>query len=140
MVPAAEQTRGYGGCERILLVDDEPLVLKINMRELLRLGYQVVGMPSGEAALEYLRHHEADLVVLDLVMPGIDGMETLRRMRELRPGLKTMAYTGHADPTHLEHARNLGLNRHLLKPASLADFARTVRDTLDHPQRTSIPN
>jgi two-component system, cell cycle sensor histidine kinase and response regulator CckA len=86
------------GTERVLVVDDEPMVRKLTERMLRRLGYHVVGASDGEEALRtFERDLDAfDLVVMDVVMPKLGGPEAFARMRLLRPRLKALFVSGYA--------------------------------------------
>jgi CheY-like chemotaxis protein len=122
-----------GGHETILLVEDEPLVMKVNVHELERLGYRVVCARSGEEALRYLQDQTADLLLLDLMMPGLDGVESFRRIKQVRPGLKAMVYSGYAHPEKIAEIQALGASPILLKPATLPVLAAAIRARLDEP-------
>jgi signal transduction histidine kinase/CheY-like chemotaxis protein len=88
--------RGAG--ERLLVVDDDPAVLRTTERSLTVLGYSVETADSGAAALEKVEQAAEPfaLVLVDIVMPGMGGLATLRRLRELRPGLPALLMTGYA--------------------------------------------
>jgi DNA-binding response OmpR family regulator len=77
-------------CRRIMVVEDDRLVQLAVAEHLRRVGYAVVACGSGEEALEQLAQREADAVVLDLDLPGIDGLTTLERARARWPGLKVV--------------------------------------------------
>ena len=117
--------------ETVLTVDDEPLVLQTNTRLLAALGYRVAACASGAEAIEYLRERHADLLLLDLLMPGIDGVETFRLIRSFKPAQKAVVLSGYAHPEKVEAVRALGIRHYLVKPVPLHLLARTVRDALD---------
>ncbi len=102
------------GTERVLVVDDEPMVRKLTERMLRRLGYHVVGASDGEEALRtFERDPDAfDLVVMDVVMPKLGGPEACARMRALRPRLKALFVSGYAGEA-------TGLSAMLLEPGLL---------------------
>ncbi|MGD9712627.1 MAG: response regulator, partial [Thermomicrobiales bacterium] len=66
---------------QILVVDDEPAIVRLVKSKLVADGYAVESANSGEMALEYIENERPDLIILDVMMPGIDGYETLRRIR-----------------------------------------------------------
>jgi two-component system KDP operon response regulator KdpE len=82
----------------ILVVDDEPAIVRLVRAKLRADGYAVITAASGEEALARLDEERPDLVILDLMMPGIDGFETLRRIRaqSRAPGILLTARTGDA--------------------------------------------
>jgi two-component system cell cycle sensor histidine kinase/response regulator CckA len=121
-----------GGSETILLVDDDRIQQEVTTRLLDRLGYRVVVASSGEAAVQFLRRESADLVLLDMVMPGgMDGVETYRGILECRPGQKAVIVSGFAEEDKVAEARSLGAGEFLKKPLTLKSLAQTVRCELD---------
>jgi CheY-like chemotaxis protein len=120
-----------GGNERILIVDDEPLVQRVNAAELRRLGYAISCASNGEEALTLLQAEPADLVLLDMVMPGIDGVETFRRIKKTRPEQKVVVYSGFAEPEKVREIEGLGAHRILSKPCPIEDLAKALREVLD---------
>ena len=121
------------GEETVLLVEDEAALLALTRRTLERAGYRVVGAGSPEEALELLERAEGDidLAILDVVMPGMSGVDLSRRLVELRPGLKCLFISGY--PYDLVSSRNLlsAAVEFLQKPFSGYDLARRVRKLLD---------
>lgn len=121
-----------GKGETILVVDDIAEQRTIAAGILGRLGYRVVSMASGEAALEYLKAHSVDLVVLDMVMdPGMDGLETYQGMLKVRPGQKAVLASGYAETGRVQEARRLGAGAYLRKPYTVEKLGRAVRRELD---------
>lgn len=119
------------GHERILLVEDETVVGKLVRTILLRQGYDVVEAPDPAAALDRCANGFAfDLLLTDVVMPGMNGRELAERVNMLQPGIKVLfmsGYTRHAlTGTPLEHGRGF-----LQKPFSAPDLATKVREILD---------
>ena len=82
---------------KVLVVDDERPTRLLMEKELPRTGFAVTTAESGEAALELLREQDFDVVLLDLKMPGIGGMEALRRIRESGASAEVVILTGHPD-------------------------------------------
>lgn len=120
-----------GGTETILVIDDEPLVQKVNACELEKLGYRVVCARNGEEGVMFLREHRADLVLLDLMMPGMDGVETFRRIKEFNPEQKAVVYSGYAQPSQVTAIQELGAKPVLLKPTPILELATAIRTRLD---------
>lgn len=129
-VPVSPDTfRGHG--ERVLAVDDLADQRQIATMMLGRLGYRVESVSSGEEAVAHLAAHKTDLVLLDLIMdPGIDGLETYRRIIRLRPGQKVIIASGYADPDLIKQAEELGVSVFLRKPYTLESLGLAVADTL----------
>jgi CheY-like chemotaxis protein len=125
-----EALRGRG--ESVLVVDDIREQREIASEILGKLGYEVDTAASGEAAVERLRETPADLVVLDMIMaPGIDGLETFRRILALRPGQKAIIASGYSESVHVREAQRLGAGAYVKKPYLLQTFGLAVRQELD---------
>jgi PAS domain S-box-containing protein len=121
-----------GGSERILVVDDEQMQRELAGDLLGRLGYQVAQAASGEEAIAYLRENEADLVILDMVVPqGLNGAECYRKIREGRPDQRAIILSGFSTPELIQQARESGIDIYLRKPVALEALARAVRRGLD---------
>ena len=117
------------GLRRILVVDDDPMVATTVQRVLRPEGYEVEVALGGAAALEQARVNRPDLVVLDLMMPGIDGLEVCRQLRADRnlPILMLTARSGTADRVR---GLDLGADDYLIKPFAYAELLARVRALL----------
>jgi PAS domain S-box-containing protein len=121
-----------GKGEAVLVVDDIKEQREIASEILGKLGYSVATAASGEDALDQLRRQPADLVVLDMIMePGIDGLETFRRILDLRPGQKTVIASGYSESVRVREAQHMGAGTYVKKPYLLETFGRAVRAELD---------
>ncbi|MFQ5710007.1 MAG: PAS domain S-box protein, partial [bacterium] len=120
-----------GGDEKILVIDDDPVQRRVSAQLLKRLGYQVHTVPSGENAIAYLRKNPQDLLLLDMVMDGIDGVETYRRILEFQPKQKAIILSGYAMSQRVQEALRLGAGSFISKPVTLNDLADSVRMELD---------
>jgi CheY-like chemotaxis protein len=121
-----------GRGESILVVDDvkEQRELAVNM--LGWLGYQVEALSSGEEAIIYLKNNKADLVVLDMIMdPGIDGLETYRRIKEFKPKQKAIVVSGFSETDRVKMAQEIGAGSFVRKPYILEKIGVVVRRELD---------
>ncbi|MBF0525186.1 MAG: response regulator, partial [Deltaproteobacteria bacterium] len=121
------------GTERILLVDDEEALVRVAVTILERLGYQVTGKTDPKAALEdfQLDPGQFDLVITDLAMPRLQGLELAQAMMNIRPDLPVILCTGYNDAVSLESVREYGVRDLLIKPASLNRMAASIRQVLD---------
>jgi DNA-binding response OmpR family regulator len=132
---AAGQTpAGAGNVEvagaRLLVVDDEQRILDFVARGLRAEGYSVEVARDGKAGLDAALTQPYDLVILDLLMPGVDGREVLRRILERKPGQAVLILSALTDtPTKVE-ALELGAEDYLAKPFSLAELLARVRARL----------
>jgi PAS domain S-box-containing protein len=121
-----------GNGESILVVDDIEEQRHIASEMLEKLGYTVTTVASGEEAVEYLRKHTIDLLVLDMIMePGIDGLETYRRVLKLRPGQKSIIASGYSETVRVKEAQNLGVGTYIKKPYLLQQIGRAIKAELD---------
>ena len=137
---ASEEEQGAGealpgGCERILLVDDEPDILRLVGGFLRQLGYKVDRFDSSAEALAAFRQSPAvfDLLLTDRVMPGITGHDLALRIARLRPDLPILLMTGHIRPEERKLELQAPICGLLVKPMDSGDLARTIRDCLDRP-------
>ena len=115
----------------ILLIDDEAIALTNLTHVLQREGYQVTACKSGEAGLEALNRTGFDLVLTDLKMPGLDGMEVLREVRMRTPDVPVIMITGHASLDSAVEAMKAGAYHYLAKPFRLAEAREVVRGALE---------
>jgi two-component system, cell cycle sensor histidine kinase and response regulator CckA len=121
-----------GNNETILIVDDVEEQRKIATGMLKKLGYQVASVASGEEAVSYMRHHAADLLILDMIMdPGMDGLETYERILAVRPGQKAIIASGFSETDRVGNAQRLGAGSYIRKPYLLENIGLAVRQELD---------
>lgn len=112
----------------ILLVDDETEFLELMTKRLDRRNFQVTTASTGEAALEALAWTPVDVVVLDVRMPGMGGIETLRRLKEMAPDTEVILLTGHANMEVAVEGMELGAFDYLLKPVAINDLIFKIQD------------
>jgi PAS domain S-box-containing protein len=118
--------------ETILVVDDVAEQRELASAMLRKLGYRTETLASGEEAVEYLKNKPASLVILDMIMdPGIDGLETYRKITRHRPGQKAIIVSGFAETDRVKEAQKLGAGQYLKKPYTLEKIAIAVRVELD---------
>jgi len=121
----------YIGSEKILVVDDIEEQREIAHQILARLGYSVKTVSSGEEAVDYTQENSADLLVLDMIMdPGIDGLETYKRILEFHPGKKAIIASGFSETERVKEAQKLGAGAYIKKPYVLEKMGIAVRAEL----------
>jgi two-component system, cell cycle sensor histidine kinase and response regulator CckA len=121
-----------GNGESILVVDDVQEQREIAFRILKKLGYSVTSVSSGEEAVEYIKDNSADLLVLDMIMdPGIDGLETYKRILELHPGQKAIIASGFSETESVKEALRLGAGIYIKKPYTLEKIGLAVKEELE---------
>ena len=121
------------GTERILFVDDEPMILKLGQKMLERQDYEVETRASGIDALECFKHdpERFDLVVTDMTMPGMRGDKLAEEMMKIRDDIPVILSTGYSKQISEEKAREMGIRAFVMKPLTLHELANTVRQVLD---------
>ena len=120
--------------KRILLVDDNESFRKPLGEVLRKSGYEVQTAAEGAAALRLFRQQPFDLVVTDLVMPGMEGIETIIEIRRIAPRAKIIAMSGGgriSPEDYLEMARHLGAARTLAKPFTAREFLESIAGVLN---------
>ncbi|MBW1801038.1 MAG: PAS domain S-box protein [Deltaproteobacteria bacterium] len=129
-VSSIEEYRGRGEC--ILVVDDIKDQREIATALLSQLGYSVATVSSGEEAVEYMINKPVDLMVLDMIMdPGMDGLDTYKRIIELHPRQKAIIASGFSETDRVKEAQSLGVGQYIKKPYTLEKIGTAVRRELD---------
>jgi CheY-like chemotaxis protein len=128
--PASEPAKAS-----ILIADDDASNREVLTYYLRRQGYDVHAVPDGEQALAAIAERRFSLVLLDVVMPGLDGLEALRRIRTRHAArdLPVILFTGLDAPDALDTAGELGANAWLAKPYQLADLLAAVQAQIASP-------
>jgi len=117
----------------LLIVDDEERLRKAMERSFRQDGYRIRTAASGEDALAVLQAEKVDLVITDLVMPGMDGMALVRAIRSSDPGMKVMVLTAYGSAESMAEAEALKVAYYLTKPFDLFHLKSRVRKLLKAP-------
>lgn len=121
-----------GKDESILVVDDIKEQRELASMILRNLNYRVATVASGEEAVEYLKSHRVDLIVLDMIMdPGMDGLDTYKSILEIHPKQKAIIVSGFSESDRVQTAQSLGVGAYLRKPYIIEKLGITVRKELD---------
>jgi two-component system, cell cycle sensor histidine kinase and response regulator CckA len=135
LVVEERETAGeaVGGRETILLVDDEEVIRKVGQEMLCSLGYQVMLAQGGEEAVELYQQNrdKIQLVILDMVMPGMGGAQVFDRLREINPQARVLLSSGYSVHGQAQKILERGCNAFLQKPYVLNELAERVRTVLD---------
>ncbi|MEA1883584.1 MAG: response regulator [Thermotogota bacterium] len=107
---------------RVLVVDDEDDFREIFIKRLKKREFNVTGAESGEKALQILDKQLFDVVILDVKMPGMDGVETLKEMKRMRPLMEVIMLTGHSTVESAIDGMKLGAFDYIMKPADLDEL------------------
>jgi DNA-binding NtrC family response regulator len=113
---------------KVLFVDDERDFLETLMKRMRKRGVDVAGVGSGEEALDYLENHAADVVVLDVKMPGIGGINALKQIKKIDPLMEVIMLTGHASIEAAIEGMEFGAFDYLMKPADFDELYYKLQD------------
>lgn len=114
--------------KKILIVDDQ-FGIRILLTEILQKdGYTLFQASNGIQALSIVEEHEPDLVLLDMKIPGMDGLEILRRIKEIRPSTEVMMMTAYGELNMINEAIRLGAEKHFSKPFDIDELRKEIRE------------
>jgi two-component system, OmpR family, response regulator CpxR len=111
---------------KVLLVDDEEQFLEVLAQRLETRNFQVTSVFNGDDAIEFVNSHEVDVVVLDVLMPGRDGIETLREIKRIKPLVEVVMLTGHATVQTAIEGMKLGAYDFLMKPTDTSELVEKL--------------
>jgi len=119
----------------ILLIDDDKLVLRAITKFLVSTGYNVESANSAEEALQKIKDLKLDLVITDVKMPGVDGIETIKKIRAFyknsdKPSIPEIIITGYMDADAEKEAKELGIKDYVYKPFAINDFIKVIEKRL----------
>jgi len=118
---------------RVLLVDDEEEFVEALAQRLEVRDFDVTTALSGADALDRIEEKEIDLVILDVQMPGVDGLEVLRQIKQRKPLIEVIMLTGHATVQMAIDGMKLGAFDFLIKPVNIDDLIEKMREALNAP-------
>ena len=116
---------------KVMIVDDEIDFLETIVKRLKTRGIDVAGVESGYKALEVLDDSSPDVIILDVKMPGMDGIETLREIKKKKPLTEVIMLTGHASVESGIQGMQLGAFDYVMKPVALDELLEKVRQAYD---------
>lgn len=120
-----ESFKGNG--ETVLVVDDSELQREIAGKILIKLGYNVTSVGSGEEAVEYLRENETELLVLDMIMPdGMDGLDSYKEIQQLNPKQRIIIASGFSETDRIKELQSLSGGQYLKKPYTIEKLGKAV--------------
>ncbi len=112
-------------------MDDIKEQRELTLTLLTKLGYAVDTVSSGVEAVEYLKEHTVDLIVLDMIMdPGIDGLDTYKKIIEVNPRQKAIIASGFSETDRVKEAQRLGAGQYIKKPYTLEKIGLAVKEEL----------
>ncbi|MCZ6464075.1 MAG: sigma-54 dependent transcriptional regulator [Proteobacteria bacterium] len=117
---------------RVLVIDDDPGIRELLEAQVSRLGYRVLSAPDGEAALEMLEESRPDLVTLDVILPGMGGLDTLRQLKQRLPEVPVVMLSGHGQAPVIVEAMRLGASDFLRKPFEAEELELAFQKALEN--------
>ncbi len=112
----------------VMLVDDEVEFLETLMKRMKKRNVNVTGVKSGEEALEFLAGNPIDVTVLDVKLPGMGGIETLRQIKRMYPLMEVIMLTGHANVEVAVEGMEIGAFDYLMKPMDIDELLYKIHD------------
>lgn len=117
---------------KILIVDDQ-FGIRVLLNEILQTeGYQIYQAANGLQALDITEKHAPDLVLLDMKIPGMDGLEILKRMKKINSDIQVIIMTAYGELEMIEASNKLGALAHIPKPFDIIEIRQTVKKYVEH--------
>lgn len=125
------QRKGVKGMARRVLIVDDQFGIRILLNEVLqREGYETFQAANGPQALDIVKKYPPDLVLLDMKIPGMDGIEILKRMKQMDQNIRIIIMTAYGELDMIQEARDLGALTHFAKPFDIDDIRKAVRENI----------
>jgi two-component system response regulator (stage 0 sporulation protein F) len=116
--------------KKVLIVDDQNGIRILLMEVFNSEGYTTMQAPNGKVALEIVRNEAPDLVLLDMKIPGMDGLEILKHIKEINPEIKVIMMTAYGELDMIKQATDLGALMHFTKPFDIDEMRLAVNNHL----------
>jgi DNA-binding NtrC family response regulator len=126
--------------KQIYVVDDDDNIRELLLRFMEELGYESSSAPNGEEALAHLKSNRPDMLLLDILMPGMSGLDVLQEAMKIYPDLPVIMISGFADEDMAKDALSLGAYDFFLKPFSLETIKKVLAMKLDMVEIESVGN
>jgi DNA-binding NtrC family response regulator len=126
----AQSLGEYPAEEKAVLIVDDEAIVRESLRDWLKDTYQVTTAETGEEALELIEKQDFDFLIVDVRLPGKNGIQVLREVKELKPHIKSIVITAYPSVDLAVEAMKLGAVDYLIKPVAPDDLERLIRETL----------
>ncbi|MGD2096083.1 MAG: response regulator [Desulfobacterales bacterium] len=122
------QSKNNGKNETVLFVDDEKIVLEVGSLMLQKLGYSVLAVSNGNRAIEILKKNKVAFVLLDMLMPGMNGFQIYHRLKNIQPNVKIILTSGHAVCQSEGQSERIGFDGFIQKPFNLKQLSEKIEN------------
>ena len=122
------QSKNNGEKKTVLFVDDEQIVLDVGSLMLQKLGYNVLAASNGNRAIEILKKNRVAFVLLDMLMPGMNGFQIYHRLKKIQPNLKIILTSGHSVCKSEEQSESIGFDGFIQKPFNLKQLSEEIEN------------
>ena len=117
-----------GKKKAVLFVDDEKIVLDVGSLMLQKLGYNVLAVSNGNRAIEVLKENKVAFVLLDMLMPGMNGFQIYHRLKKIQPNVKIILTSGYAVYQSAERSESIGFDGFIQKPFNLKQLSEKIEN------------
>lgn len=112
----------------VLFVDDEEMVLEVGSLMLRKLGYKVISVNNGDKAIEILKENKVAFVILDMLMPGMNGFEIYHKLKKIQPKVKIILTSGYIWDQTKERSASIGFDSFIQKPFSMKQLSEKIEN------------
>ena len=123
-----DQSKNNSEKKTVLFVDDEQIVLDVGSLMLQKLGYNVLAVSNGNRAIDILKKNRVAFVLLDMLMPGMNGFQIYHRLKKIKPNVKIILTSGHAVCQSEGRSENMGFDAFIQKPFNLKQLSEKIEN------------
>lgn len=124
----ATQNKNNDEKKAVLFVDDEKMVLEVGSLMLQKLGYNVLPASNGHKAVEILKENKVAFVILDMLMPDMNGYEIYHQLKKIQPKIKVLLASGYTGDQSEERLESIGFDGYLQKPFNLKQLSEKIEN------------
>ena len=123
-----QSVQNSDGNKTVLFVDDEKMVLEVGSLMLQKLGYNVLVANNGYKAIEILKENKVAFVILDMLMPGMNGYEIYHQLKKIQPKIKVLLASGYTGDQSEQRLESIGFDGYLQKPFNLKQLSEKIEN------------
>ena len=128
----ATQNKNNVKKKAVLFIDDEKMVLEVGSLMLQKLGYSVLAVSNGHKAIKILKENKVAFVILDMLMPGMNGYEIYHQLKKIQPKVKILLASGYPGDQSEMRLESIGFDGYLQKPFNLKQLSEKIEDIWDN--------